>query len=46
MAKRKIREKLSSKIINLNYYDIYKINKDESIIYRCKFCYKSRIKKK
>lgn len=47
---KKIPKKLLHRIIsqndfNINYYKIYKINKNKSIIYRCMFCFKSRIKK-
>lgn len=45
MAK-KIQKMISSFTININNYKINIINKDSSIIYRCKFCRLGKIKKK
>ena len=45
MGKHSYKQKISPSSIYLNFYSIYKINKDSSIIYRCKFCFNSRIKK-
>ena len=45
MAK-KIQKMISSFNINIDNYKINIINKDSSIIYRCKFCRLGKIKKK
>ena len=45
MSKGKNQKILKLKDINWNNFKIYKTNKNHSIIYRCKFCYHSRIKK-
>jgi hypothetical protein len=45
MAKHKVNKVLPQSSINLNVYSIYKENKDNTIVYRCKFCRHSRIKK-
>lgn len=45
MAKKQYFRNLSSSSINLANFSVYKINKDKTIIYRCKFCLKGKIKK-
>ena len=46
MAKKKYFRTLPSSSINLDNFSVYKINKDKTIIYRCRFCFKGKIKKK
>ena len=45
MSKKQYIRKLISSSINLANFSLYKINKDASILYRCKFCLKGKIKK-
>ena len=45
MSKKQYFGKLTSSSINLANFSLYKIYKDASILYRCKFCLKGKIKK-
>lgn len=44
MSKRRNRRLIEKTDINLNNFKVYRINKDNSIVYRCKYCHLSRIK--
>ena len=44
MYRGRFHKTISEKDININIYTKYYINNNKSIIYRCKYCYKSRIK--
>lgn len=45
MAKKKKQIIISPFSKELIYFNIYKIYKDKSKVFRCKYCYKSKIKK-
>lgn len=45
MSKPKNKKILSSKDINLHNFKIHRINKNKSILYRCKYCHKATLRK-
>lgn len=44
MAKKSLSHVISPLSVKIQFYSLYKVNVDGSKIYRCKYCYKSRIK--
>ena len=45
MKTRKYTTKISEDNIDINNFNVYKINKNKSILYRCKFCRRAILKK-
>ena len=44
MPRGKFKKIIEQKEIDLNKFQIFRINKNKTIIYRCKFCFRSRLK--
>jgi hypothetical protein len=45
MKTRKYTKEISEDNININNFNVYKINKNKSILYRCKFCSRAKLRK-
>ena len=44
MPRGKFKKIVEQKEIDLNNFKIFRVNKNKTIIYRCKFCFRSRLK--